>query len=745
MKKLLLSTLFAIICSTFGSQTIDAATAAVVKMKTDAPEGTALRIQTMPYDLTVTGATKGKFFGEYYSQGPGTEITVTCEGLLSLEVYGCQLTELKVVTAPDLSIMRCYDNKINTLDLLACSNLEIFEAGNNNLADLDLSAFTKLEKVDVSKNKLTALNLGTQTALASLKCGNNPLVSLNLSGCPVLEELYFENCGLPTVNFGPTTKLWWVYAFGNKLKGDAMTSFINALPEPPATGMIYIVDTNNTNETNVCLMDDVRAFAKKGWATMDYLGGQSSDTQLGKFYAGADYVPVQSERTIKFSTTRQIGQTVKLYVKSSENILISGVAEQAVSGQTTTYTLTSQQVEIKGDLTAFECPGNDITSLTIGDDALLTLLDCSNNALTTLDLSTAPLLKTVYAQHNKLTKLFADGCNSLVRLDCYQNALKGFSMLSFMKTLCQSTAEPYLFVIDTKAADEANVATTDDVKTATDKGWKVFDYSNGDRFGMGVAYEGSAPTGDVLPDEYFTITFDGEDHAMVTIKYADANYEPIVEGGTVAGWNGSSLTLSLSEPTVKIYGDAKEIHLLFAAAKAIDVTRLPNLTTLNVALNDITSLDLSGNPMLESLSCEGNLLDRLDLTNNFELNYINCYGNQIKGDKMTAMINSLPLRSRSNSGTLIIRDMTYHAEGNVILKSDVLTALGKYWAVCELIEDDDDLHQYDGEDPAGIEDITVDSNAAAVYYDLHGRRIENPSAGNIYIVRQGNSSHKVIR
>ncbi|MDE6028683.1 MAG: hypothetical protein K2G23_11475 [Muribaculaceae bacterium] len=46
-------------------------------------------------------------------------------------------------------------------------------------------------------------------------------------------------------------------------------------------------------------------------------------------------------------------------------------------------------------------------------------------------------------------------------------------------------------------------------------------------------------------------------------------------------------------------------------------------------------------------------------------------------------------------------------------------------------------------DPSGVNDIAFDSNAPVEYYDLQGRRVNNPSNG-LYIMRQGSKVVKSI-
>ncbi len=725
--KLILAALLAIIC--IGNSA--SAAKGTIKVTTSAPAGTSLRISPYPYDATISGADPEGHFGMYISKGEGSEITISGEGLSQLEIYGCQLTSLEAVSAPDLFILKCYNNKLETLDLSTCSKLEVLDCHNNLIEKLDVSKNSILSSLDVSQNKLTSLELGSQEKLTSLNCSENPLSALNVTNCPELEDLYFQNCQLSALDLSKNGKLEWVYAFNNGIAGESMTDFIASMPEARTTGLIYIVDTRANSESNVCTMDNVRAFAAKGWATMDYLGGAGSDTELGKFYPGCDYVPTVSDRKITLTTSRQAGEKITLNISSAANISINGVEEAGTSGKLT-YTLTSSTVEILGDITSFECPGNDITELSFSDPTLLKYIECQNNEIKSLDLSGARALTQLYCQNNALTSLNLDGCNSLMRVNCYSNQLKDKGMKAFMNSLYNATEEPYLFVIDTKAngESEGNIATTTDVKIATDKGWEVFDYANGANWGMGVAYEGSEPTEPELPEQYFTITRSSLGHIMFNITFSDDDYTPIVEGGTLSGWNGFGLTINMTEETIKVYGDAVLIQALFANIEAIDVTNLPNLTELNVALNDITTLNLSGNPALTTLSCECNLITTLDFTHCPNVDFINCYGNQISGEGMTTMISSLPERSPNAAGQLIVYDPTYPYEGNVCLKSDVQNARAKYWLTYQLTADGSDAILYEGEDPTGIENVEADTN---ISYDAYGKTISLLTPGTIEV------------
>lgn len=416
MCKKLLNLLFTLLFATAIGSVSSFAANGIVKMKTDAPAGTKLRIQTTPYDNTVEGADKGDFVGEFFSKGPGSEITITCDNLGQLEVYGCQLSEITIADAPELFILKCYNNNLTSLDVSMCPELAIIDCKNNRIASLDLSNCAKLEGAYVSGNNLSTFSLGSQPLLKTLECAGNPLSSLDLSKCVALEDLRIDKCEFSSIDLSHCTKLWWIFAFGNNFKGESMANFIAGLPEAKATGMLYIVDTADKDETNVCTMENVRAAAQKGWATMDYSGGKGSETQLGVFYPGCDYVPSVSDNTITLTTSRAAGETIKLNIKASDNIEISGIAETTNLTGPNTFTLTSQTVVIKGPVTTFECPDNGITSLDVSKNKKLSILKCECNLLESLDLSKNPAIRYV---------------------KCYGNRIKGEALTKMMDSLPQ--------------------------------------------------------------------------------------------------------------------------------------------------------------------------------------------------------------------------------------------------------------------------------------------------------------------
>lgn len=714
-----------------------------ITMITQAPEGTPLRIYSMPYnDATVTGADESKFFGEYISKGPGTEITIA-GNIEQLEVYNCQLSSLTVENAPELFILRCHSNSLQTLDLHNCPKLSVVDCHSNQLSSLDVSANNLLEELNASQNKLDNITLGQQPELAKLNIASNSVTALDLSGLTVLEELHAENNRIVGLDLSANNNIKWIHIYTNCIAGQQMTDFMKNLPEATqAPSLLYIVDTFNSAEANICLMSDVEAASQKGWVTMDYADGVVNAGLTGQVYYGADYVPSISDNGIKFTTTRTPGETVKLYIQAPGDFTIEGVAEKNFASGTATYTLAASEVFVKGDISIFECPGNNITAIDfVGSAANLTSLDCSDNKIESLRINNAASLAQIHAQKNALRSLDITGCNGIMRVDCYDNNLHGAAMKAFMESLPDgSRNEPYLFVIDTKSATEKNIATTDDVKIAKDKKWSVFDFIGGDRFGMGTRYDGSEPVGPQVPNEFFTFTA-AVSEVLINLVFTDAEYYPVVEDAEILGWGSGALTLRVTPgKPAKVYGDATLISSNIAYIDSFDASACPNLKELSLMANELTTLDVSKNTQLQTLLIFGNSLESIDVSGCSELKLISCYGNRLSGEAMTQLMSTLPVRSLSEQGRIVIYDGNYEREHNVCTENDVAAAYDRFWIAYEL-NADGQLVPYYG--VSGVENVEADDLSTPVeYFNLQGVRVQQPENG-VYIRRQGGKVSKV--
>lgn len=156
------------------------------------------------------------------------------------------------------------------------------------------------------------------------------------------------------------------------------------------------------------------------------------------------------------------------------------------------------------------------------------------------------------------------------------------------------------------------------------------------------------------------------------------------------------------------------------------------LTQLTCGANKLTSLDVSKNTALTYLDCSGNSLTSLDVSKNTALTQqLYCYDNQIKGDKMQALVESLPT---ATNGKFYVINTKSSNEKNVITKAQVTIAKNKGWKVYDI---NGGLYkEYSGSNdtPTGITavgdgELTLDS-----WYSIDGKKLQGePAAKGIYI------------
>lgn len=708
---------------------------AIVKFRTDAPAGTTLRIQCQPFnDQEISGLKKGTYVGEYIVEDPVQEVTITGK-LEQLECYGAQITEIQL-DAPDLFILKCYKNKISTLDLSQCPELARLECGNNLLTELNVQACPKLEHLYVENNRLSSLDLSRHDKLTELYCQENNLSSLTLK-CPELSLLHAHKNHLADLDLSQSPKLDYVFLFSNRIT-DKMDDVMAKLPSV-GSGYIYIVNSRDTAEKNICLMKHVAAAAQQGWATFDYLDGITHPSgYIGAFYRGADYEAEVGEGSIYFTTEKAVGSTINLELTiGSETVQIEGIQEEGPYSGAQTYTLTSQEITIHGQVTKFVANSDSLSSLTIENQPKLNWVECSDNLIEALYLQNFGSLTTLLAQNNRLKVLNLSGDTALTRVECYQNDLKGIAMTAFVRSLpFVPKGSAALRVIDTVAQNPAdrNVCTKANVDTAVAHGWEVYNHINGGNYGMGMPYAGSDPVVD--KEHYFAFSRPEKASTMITLKMEQDGAEPFVEGGEIKGWNGSGLTLDMTADTVFVYGDFAEILAPLSELTFVDVTTCTNLTVLNVMLNQLETLDLEGCEKLDYIDCSFNRISSLKPLSNPFLRTVVCNGNRIEGSDMDLLVSSLPRLSKEDHGDLIVVDLTVtDGTENICSQEQVRKAMDKYWAVWDF--NDGTPVQYwgykDPDDPTANEDKEITSSRKPVYDAAQGViRFAEPCTAEIF-------------
>ena len=454
-----------------------------------------------------------------------TKLDCSKNSLQSLDVSGCNT----------LSELDCSDNSLQSLDVSGCNTLSELYCYYNSLQSLDVSSCNALTVLYCSGNSLQSLDITHNEALTKLDCSGNQLETLDLSQCLNLVNVELSKNQLTHLDVSHNGELQFLECYDNQIKGEAMTALVNGLPDrmDKEPGRFQVIGEDAKTDGNICLKSDVAIAKGKNWRVED---------ENGDPYEGEDdSQPSVGDGVITMTTSRAAGEQIMLAVSpvKGQTVIAEGLKEPLIlDGTGHLYTLTSQTVTLRGNLTLLLCDGavnletppsheNQLTSLDINCETL-TLLSCSGNPLTSLDLSHARALTTLGCYGNKLTQLDLSPCTKLTGLgvgenllthldvshnselqflDCFGNQIKGEAMTALVNGLPDRRGkEPGMFqVIGLDAKTDGNICLKSDVAIAKGKNWSVQSFS-GD-------YEGEDPT--------YSVTLTKEGEGTLTVTGAD--------------------------------------------------------------------------------------------------------------------------------------------------------------------------------------------------------------------------------
>lgn len=139
-------------------------------------------------------------------------------------------------------------------------------------------------------------------------------------------------------------------------------------------------------------------------------------------------------------------------------------------------------------LVVLECSGNNLEQIDLKNHSQLQQVIVANNNLSTLDVSSNKGLTQIDISGNKFTQFTLPSLEKLNRLKIFGNQIALSEMRSIIASLPQRTKgdKASIFVIDTKRQPkDANICTAEEVKSAHDKNWEVYDYKGGANEGEG--------------------------------------------------------------------------------------------------------------------------------------------------------------------------------------------------------------------------------------------------------------------
>ncbi|WP_304287393.1 C10 family peptidase [Porphyromonas uenonis] len=352
--------------------------------------------------------------------------SLNCNGLYSQSGppshHQNQLTSLDVSRCNTLTKLDCSENLLQSLDVSSCKTLRELYCSDNLLQSLDITHNEALTGLYCFNNQLETLDLSHARALTSLNVSENRLTALDLSQCLNLQYLDLSENQLTSLDVSHNPNLEDLYCAGNPIERERMTQLVKTLSD--RTGQ-----EEGTFVPGKCLKSDVAIVKAKNWSVKD---------RYGNPYEGEDdSQPSVGDGVISMTTALPVGEQLVLAVSPVEGqtVIAEGLNEPLVlDGEGHLYTLTSQTVTLRGNLTHLVCDGmkdssiptvhrDQLTSLDVSGCKTLTYLDCSNNLLQSLDITHNEALTELFCMDNQLTSLDLSQARGLEMFACNGNAL----------------------------------------------------------------------------------------------------------------------------------------------------------------------------------------------------------------------------------------------------------------------------------------------------------------------------------
>ncbi len=403
----------------------------------------------------------------------------------------------------------------------------------------------------------------------------------------------------------------------------------------------------------------------------------------------SDALRTGSEGVITMTTSKAVGEKITLEIWGG-NVTIEGVKEPFSRGSAP-YTLTSQTIIIRGNVTKFngwnnkltnlnvssctiltslKCFGNKLTSLDVSGCTALTELKCNDNQLTSLDVSSCTALKDLYCHRNKLTSLNVSGCTALTELKCYDNQLTALDV-------SQNTALTRLDCYD-------NQLTALDVSQNT--ALTRLDCYRNQLTALDVSKKTKLETLNCQQNQLTALD------VSKNTKLETLNCQQNQLTALDVSQNTELTNLNCQQNQLTALDVSQNIVLTKLSCSdnkltALDVSENTVLTKLFCGINQLTALDVSQNTALIWLDCFNNKLTMLDLSKNTALTTLGCFNNKLTAldvsqntalEKLYCSDNQLTALDVSKNTALT----ELFFDGNKLTALDVSQNTALIWLVC---------------------------------------------------------------
>lgn len=232
-------------------------------------------------DLTQLNVSQNKnLVGLYCSNNPLETLDLSGnESLYTLICFGTNISTLNLSNNKQLEEVNCSAcSQLTSLDLTNQELLLTLCTSNTPIENLNLSTCPFLNDLDVSGMQLQSIDLSQNPELIFLNCYENQLSSLDLSGNPKLALINCSYNNLDVLDLSAQKQLSSLSIYRNKIKGEKMTTLVNSLSQYDEMDcFLYVLDSKDELEENVCTKSQVKIATDKQWNVQDLNGWDSID------------------------------------------------------------------------------------------------------------------------------------------------------------------------------------------------------------------------------------------------------------------------------------------------------------------------------------------------------------------------------------------------------------------------------------------------------------------------------------
>lgn len=199
--------------------------------------------------------------------------------LQSLYCNETKLTGLDLSKVPNLLLLNIADNKIESVDLSGCKMLDGIDCRGTLIKNLDLSDNPNLTQLICDETDISSIDLSKNPELTLLSCAGCNISELDLSKHSKLEKVIVTDNRIEKLDFSSATEaLYEVYCYNNNISEKNMEILVNSLPDMQNAefeGWLFVIDTKNTKELNVCNRNHVDTAKGKRWFVYDFRNGEN--------------------------------------------------------------------------------------------------------------------------------------------------------------------------------------------------------------------------------------------------------------------------------------------------------------------------------------------------------------------------------------------------------------------------------------------------------------------------------------